>query len=554
MNPGDTVGKSRVLQLLGRGGMAEVYLAATSGPAGFEKKVALKVPLSHLAQDPKVVAMLLDEARLSAQLTHRNIAGVLELTQHEGRPVITMEYVRGASLATLEAALTGGLPVHLAIFIASELASGLHYAHDARGAGGEALSIVHRDVSPSNVLLSSDGDVKLVDFGIAKAAHRTAHTVNNLLKGKLLYMAPEQANLKEVTPRSDQYSLGVLLFEMCTGRPLVEGEHDLEILDRVRAPDAAALNDAGLPSDVEALLREMLAREPEDRLPDLGVARERMADILADLEVREDACRLELAQLITVHAAPETVTHVAPTRALSRPEATSKASLVVWMATVVLGVALGLFVVRSAPPTPQVGDGNVSVVLPAWTSTGQRDLETLGPSLLSESLLRSHRVQPVLWYRYQETQGAPQMPEGFRLEADIHSAGDTVTVRARLIGSDQQIAHRWEVQGLRVQFPALVGRLGRDVVAVFGESIQEREVRSLELAALFQQGKDNIRRDRIRAFQKFQELTRRTPEDPEPYLWAGTVAWWYGPSSESWLAALIEAGGEVDGLQHVVEA
>lgn len=217
-----------MLELLASGGMGEVYVARARGPQAFQKLVALKRVLPHLEQEEEFVAMFLEEARLAATLDHPNIVQVIELGQSPHGYFLTMEHVHGVDLRALlrQAARTEAIPLGCALGIASALAAGLHYAHERTGPDGQPMGLVHRDVSPSNVLITYDGVVKLVDFGVAKAAAQTARTRATMLKGKVGYMSPEQCRGIPVDRRSDVFSLGVLLYELTTlHRPFYEDNH-----------------------------------------------------------------------------------------------------------------------------------------------------------------------------------------------------------------------------------------------------------------------------------------------------------------------------------------
>src|SRR5262249_36621448 len=225
-------GRYSLLGHLATGGMAEVWLARQLGMQGFEKIVVIKRARPELS-DQETTALFLDEARLVATLQHPNIAQVYEIGLVNGTYFLVMEYVHGADLRQLmERAVELGqrITVADAIYILIQACVALHYAHEKRGSGGRRLDIIHRDVTPSNVLLSHDGAVKVCDFGIAKATNRTTETVRGSLKGKYAYMSPEQCKCVELDRRSDIFALGVLLYELSTlTRPFFAGS-DFELL------------------------------------------------------------------------------------------------------------------------------------------------------------------------------------------------------------------------------------------------------------------------------------------------------------------------------------
>ncbi|HLN57207.1 MAG TPA: protein kinase, partial [Thermoanaerobaculia bacterium] len=267
----DRFGQYEILERIASGGMAELFRARRSGVEGFQKIVAIKKILPHIAGDEEFITMFADEAKLAAQLSHPNIVHIFDLGKIEGGGYfIAMEHVDGRDLRfILNLARETGLdmPVPLAVAVAAKVAAALDYAHRRRGDDGQDLHIVHRDVSPPNILVSTDGDIKLCDFGIAKAASKVSRTESGALKGKLPYMSPEQAWGNPVDQRSDIYSLGTVLFEMATGRKLFQGDSDLNVLEKVRAGDVvlpSSLN-PDVPPALDAAVLKALAREPDER-------------------------------------------------------------------------------------------------------------------------------------------------------------------------------------------------------------------------------------------------------------------------------------------------
>ncbi len=267
---GSRIGGYEIVAPLRAGGMASFYLARRVGPAGFTRPIGIKVVHAHLAADRSFVDMFLDEARLSARIVHPNVVHVEELGESDGMFFLAMELVHGAPLSALLRRLSEThrvLTVPVACAIAMRVADGLHAAHEVKDDAGVLLEVVHRDVSPQNILVGADGRVKLIDFGIAKARGRLQETEGGSLKGKLRYMSPEQAWGKPLDRRSDVYALGIVLWESLTGRRLFGGETDMDALERVRAPqipDPSELEDSVSPS-IDAVLRTALAREPADR-------------------------------------------------------------------------------------------------------------------------------------------------------------------------------------------------------------------------------------------------------------------------------------------------
>src|ERR1043166_6944145 len=223
---GEQFGKFAVLEVLGRGGMAEALRCRLSGIGGFDKLVVVKRILPNLSTDPEFVNMFLDEARLAANFTHPHVVQVFEIDEANGIPYIAMEYVHGLTFARMMRAAYRSNNVNIGhtAHVIADIATAVHYVHSAKGPDGEPLNFVHRDVSPANIIVSFDGIAKLLDFGIAKADGRMAHTQSGILKGKLRYMSPEQARGATLDARADVFSLGVCLYEATTFRsPLGNG-------------------------------------------------------------------------------------------------------------------------------------------------------------------------------------------------------------------------------------------------------------------------------------------------------------------------------------------
>ncbi|MCX4243349.1 serine/threonine-protein kinase [Paraliomyxa miuraensis] len=281
--PGATIGRYQIIRRLQKGGMAELYLARqlaaapgaepaaglASSPPRYEKIVALKRVLPHLAEDAAFVRMFLNEARLAAGLDHGNIAHVLDFGSQGPEHYLVLEYVHGCSVLELlkEAGKHGGLSLPCALTIVHEVAAALHYAHDKAGPDGRPLGLVHRDVSPSNVLVSYDGEVKLVDFGIAKATAHTRVTQSGTIKGKLAYMAPEQVRGETLDRRADVFSLAVVMYELCTGRRCFVAPGEFALINRVAAgkyerPSAIR---PGFPEPLERIIARGLAVAIEER-------------------------------------------------------------------------------------------------------------------------------------------------------------------------------------------------------------------------------------------------------------------------------------------------
>jgi len=255
-----SLGPYALVRRLGRGGMAEVFLAIAHGASGFARRVAIKVLLPELQGEPALERALVREALVAGALAHRNLAAVLDLGVDDGVTYVVMEYVDGGDLDTL----TRGqrLPLPLALLVVEELALGLDHLHRAVDDRGLPLGLVHRDVSPSNVLVSSAGEIKLGDFGIAKAT-ALADLTGGTRKGKYAYMSPEQHAGEPLGPASDQFALGVTLVELATGNRPFDGETPLATMENVRRGVRPTLT--MLPADVVALAHRSLAPAAADR-------------------------------------------------------------------------------------------------------------------------------------------------------------------------------------------------------------------------------------------------------------------------------------------------
>jgi len=250
--------------------MAQIYLARQSGLGAFERHVVLKTILRERASDQRFVTMFLDEAKLAATLNHQNIAQVYEVDQADGAYFMAMEYVHGENArAILETTLRRGwtIPLELAVMIVSGAAAGLHHAHERKGKQGQPLNIVHRDVSPANIMVGFDGSVKVLDFGIAKAEERATKTVGGTIKGKYGYMSPEQCKGKPIDRRSDIFALGICLYELTTLRRAFKGNDDFETMKRIVAGDVIlpSVAVAGYPRELEAIILTAMANDPNAR-------------------------------------------------------------------------------------------------------------------------------------------------------------------------------------------------------------------------------------------------------------------------------------------------
>jgi serine/threonine protein kinase len=263
-------GKYFLLERINIGGMAEVFRAKAFGVEGFERLVAVKRILSNIAEDQEFIRMFIEEAKLSVQLNHANIAQIFDLGVVEGAYYIALEHVHGRDLRGIFdrcRQIGEAMPVAQACFVAMKVCEGLDYAHNKRDQAGHELSLVHRDVSPQNILVSFEGEVKLIDFGIAKAAGTGPKTQAGILKGKFGYMSPEQVRGLPVDRRSDVFSCGVVLYELLTGERLFVGESDFSTLEKVRNVEILppSTYNRKIPDELERIVLKALAKDVDDR-------------------------------------------------------------------------------------------------------------------------------------------------------------------------------------------------------------------------------------------------------------------------------------------------
>jgi serine/threonine protein kinase len=293
-------GRYSLLERVATGGMAEVFRAKRKGVEGFEKTVAVKRILPHLSSNKEFIEMFVAEAKMVASLSHPNIVQIFDLGKIDDTYYIAMEFVEGRDLRTIltRARNRNTLPgVDLAALMAARVSAALEYAHRQRDSEGRELKIVHRDVSPQNILISDEGEVKLVDFGIAKAATKASHTDSGSLRGKLLYMSPEQAWGKPLDKRSDLFALGAVFFEALTGHLLFSASSEMSVLERVREArfvPPSSLNPA-VPIELEAVAMRLLNKNPAERYQD---ASEVLLDIDSYLRRRPAVGSADLSRFV----------------------------------------------------------------------------------------------------------------------------------------------------------------------------------------------------------------------------------------------------------------
>jgi len=267
---GDTAQRYRVIEKLESGGMAEVFRAESTGLEGFRKQVAIKRVLPELGRNSKFISMFLDEARLSAQLSHSNCVQVFDIGVRDEAYFIVMEFVDGANLKSIATSMRSSgrtFPIPAATYIAHEICKGLSYAHELTDRSGASLGLVHRDVSPPNVLVTKHGEVKIVDFGLAKASSQLEDSEPGVIKGKFAYLSPEAAHGEEVDCRADIFAVGIILWELLASRRLFTGDTDVQILHKVQAAKVPAISqiNRSVPPELERIIHRALARDRHAR-------------------------------------------------------------------------------------------------------------------------------------------------------------------------------------------------------------------------------------------------------------------------------------------------
>ncbi|MBM4371587.1 MAG: serine/threonine protein kinase, partial [Deltaproteobacteria bacterium] len=280
-----TLGKYELVEKIGAGGMAEVYRARLQGIEGFQKECVVKKILPGYARNMSFIRMLVDEAKLTSVLQHPNIVQIFELGSQENVFYMAMEFVEGKDLLKIlarSAELKTRPPVEIICYIIAEVCKGLHYAHNAQDINGQPLNIIHRDVSPSNIIVSRSGHVKIMDFGVAKARTQDGSGSRHVLRGKLGYMSPEQVRAEEIDHRSDIFSLGVVFSEAITLKRLFLGRTDLETLINIRDAniDKKLSRYSFIPEGLAAILKKALAKERDGRYPSAEALQEAIDDFL----------------------------------------------------------------------------------------------------------------------------------------------------------------------------------------------------------------------------------------------------------------------------------
>jgi serine/threonine protein kinase len=419
------IGRYAVYGVIASGGMATVHYGRLVGPAGFSRTVAIKRLHPQFASDPALVAMMVDEARLASRIRHPNVVPTLDVVASGAEVLVVMEYVAGESLSQLRkiSRLTQPIPIPIAAAIMADALRGLQAAHDARDEKGAPLGIVHRDVSPQNILVGSDGQARILDFGVAKAAGRSQTTVNGVIKGKIAYMSPEQISGGAVTLQTDLFAAAIVFWELLTGHRLFHGANAGEVAFKVHSspiepPSWVAPSRANAIAAYDALLARGLARDPDARFTSARQMREALeacgpvapAIVVSDwlqslahasLSERAQALRdIEGSELSDIVPARD----VAPASAASssvppaiedrspRAKTGARASLL-WALVTVLGATTLLLVLLRHSPSPATGRTSLqpSVTLTAAAPTGDPPTapETEGTSAAAGALAPS---------------------------------------------------------------------------------------------------------------------------------------------------------------------
>ena len=292
----------RVIEKLEAGGMAEVFRAESEGLQGFKKQVAIKRVLPHLSEKKKFISMFLDEARLCAQLTHSNCVQVFDIGVGDNAYFIVMEFVDGANLKSVAENLKKkqgrDMPLEVSAFLAAEICKGLDYAHNLKDSSGVDLHIVHRDMSPPNVLITKYGEVKIVDFGLAKASSQLEKSEPGIIKGKFSYLSPEAALGQDVDPRTDVFAVGIILWELLTGKRLFLGDTDFQTVKQVQEAKVPSVrsHNPQVPPELERVVNKSLARDPKERYQ---TARELAQDLTRFLfQYGKPVSSFDLAQIV----------------------------------------------------------------------------------------------------------------------------------------------------------------------------------------------------------------------------------------------------------------
>ncbi|MDI1443395.1 serine/threonine-protein kinase [Polyangium sp. 6x1] len=373
----ERIGPYEVIAELASGGMATTYLARKTGEVGFERLVVLKRVHPHLLKEPSLRDMLGDEARVAASMRHPNVVPVEDVVDASGELCLVMPYVESLSLgALLDAARGAGerLPPAVASRILLDVLAGLDAAHEAKDLRGEPLEIVHRDVSPRNVLVGTDGRARLIDFGVAKAARRITQTQSGIMKGTIAYMAPEQLRRRELDRRADVFAAGVVLHEAITGERLFDGRDEADVLIGVLADEIPRLSEAalGLSPAIDQVLESALSRDPDERFASAAAFAEALERALSPAPPREVGAILARLGAAEIERRREAVRVFLDQPRVEAPESTprrrssSRAIMMLASAAALAGGGfLALGAMRRGAPSPARANAGVAASVAA---------------------------------------------------------------------------------------------------------------------------------------------------------------------------------------------
>ena len=376
-----TLGRYELLTPIGRGGMAVVWAARLRGTHGFSKIVAIKMMLPVLSSDPRFEAMFLAEAQIASGIKHPNVCEILDLGEHDGTVYLVMESIDGEPLSRLEAmcrATGRKVSCGIAARMIAQAARGLHAAHELKAENGERSTVIHRDVSPQNILVTCEGIVKIVDFGVAKAAVRsTPTTAAGVIKGKVAYLAPEQIEARVIDSRIDIFALGIVLHELLAGRHPFESDTDLATLLAIASPEPAPPlpgDDDAFPPALRAIVERALAKDPAKRyatMRELAVALEQFADdaetttdavasfvteVLGEVREKRRNEMREAARSADARRTRETSAEAAEAVVVAKKGSLRNIVLAAVLVTGVAGITMGALGLRALSHTPRASD------------------------------------------------------------------------------------------------------------------------------------------------------------------------------------------------------
>ncbi len=425
---GNVIGKYRLVAELGRGGMAEVFLALVQGVAGFNKLMVIKRLRPHLSDEHEFLQMFLDEARLAAKLSHPNIVQTIEVGEENGQFFISMEYLEGQPLNRILRRCGDRVTMAMALRVLSDSLAGLHHAHNLTDYDGTPLNVVHRDATPHNIFVTYDGQVKVVDFGIAKAAISVAETRTGVLKGKVSYMAPEQARGEEVDRRADVFSIGCCMWEVLTGTRVWKGKSDIQVLNAIMGSDDAIPSPRTLKPDIpeglEQICMKALAFDREHRHQTALELKHAIDDYLngigdttsvsmasAIIAERFESERAKLRDLIDRQVKSLATLPTGEWDRVSIPRLPSTPASLASVSQDESGNSL------QTPATTSIKDNPALVTSPSYTPVGPVTPGSKLPALIASAIVVAGVVAVVVFARGTEPRETTESPESRETEA-----------------------------------------------------------------------------------------------------------------------------------------